>query len=28
MGITGIFIPGTPMQQIVDFITAHARARI
>jgi len=28
MGITGIFIPGTPMQQIVDFITTHARARI
>ena len=28
MGITGIFIPGTPMQQIVDFITVHARARI
>jgi methylmalonyl-CoA mutase, C-terminal domain len=28
MGITGIFIPGTPMQQIVDFIIAHARARL
>lgn len=27
MGITGIFIPGTPMQQIVDFISAHARER-
>lgn len=25
MGIRGIFIPGTPMQQIVDFINANAR---
>lgn len=28
IGITGIFIPGTPMQQIVDFITGHARSRV
>lgn len=26
MGITGIFLPGSSMQQIVDFIDAHARA--
>jgi methylmalonyl-CoA mutase C-terminal domain/subunit len=28
IGITGIFLPGTPMQEIVDFITRHARSRI
>ena len=28
MGITGIFIPGTPMQRIIDFISANARARV
>ena len=27
VGITGIFLPGTPMQQIVDFIHQHARVR-
>ena len=27
MGITGIFLPGTPMQEIVEFITRHARPR-
>ncbi len=27
MGITGVFIPGTPMQAIVDFIVANARLR-
>ena len=27
MGITGVFIPGTPMQRIVDFIGTHARTR-
>jgi methylmalonyl-CoA mutase, C-terminal domain len=27
MGITGVFIPGTPMQHIVDFISTHARTR-
>ena len=28
MGIKGIFLPGTPMQQIVDFIEQNARARV
>ena len=28
MGIRGIFIPGTPMQQIVEFINGNARARV
>jgi methylmalonyl-CoA mutase C-terminal domain/subunit len=27
MGIQGIFLPGTPMQNIVDFINRHARTR-
>jgi methylmalonyl-CoA mutase C-terminal domain/subunit len=27
IGIDGIFLPGTPMQQIVDFITGRARQR-
>jgi methylmalonyl-CoA mutase C-terminal domain/subunit len=27
IGITGIFLPGTPMQSVVDFITRHARSR-
>ena len=26
IGIGGVFQPGTPMQEIVDFITRHARA--
>ena len=28
MGIKGIFLPGTPMQEIIDFISTHARARV
>ena len=28
IGVKGIFLPGTPMQEIVDFINAHARARV
>ena len=28
MGITGIFLPGTPMQAIVDFIRKNARSRV
>jgi methylmalonyl-CoA mutase C-terminal domain/subunit len=28
IGVKGIFLPGTPMQDIVDFINAHARARV
>ncbi len=27
LGITGIFVPGTPMQEIVDFITGNVRTR-
>jgi methylmalonyl-CoA mutase, C-terminal domain len=27
IGIHGIFVPGTPMQHIVDFINRHARTR-
>ncbi|HVH25899.1 MAG TPA: cobalamin B12-binding domain-containing protein [Vicinamibacterales bacterium] len=25
MGVKGVFLPGTPMQEIIDFIHAHAR---
>jgi methylmalonyl-CoA mutase C-terminal domain/subunit len=28
IGIGGVFLPGTPMQEIVDFIRSHARARV
>jgi len=28
IGVKGIFLPGTPMQEIVDFINANARARV
>ena len=28
IGIRGVFLPGTPMQEIVDFITRHARSRV
>src|SRR6201989_2309519 len=28
LGIRGVFLPGTPMQEIIDFIAANARARI
>jgi methylmalonyl-CoA mutase C-terminal domain/subunit len=28
MGIKGVFLPGTPMQTIIDFISANARARV
>jgi methylmalonyl-CoA mutase C-terminal domain/subunit len=27
IGIKGIFLPGTPMQEIIDFINTNARAR-
>ena len=27
IGIRGIFLPGTPMQDIIDFINTNARAR-
>ena len=28
IGIRGVFLPGTPMQTIVDFINGNARARV
>ena len=28
LGIRGVFLPGTPMQEIIDFIRANARARV
>ena len=28
MGVKGIFLPGTPMQQIIDFITGQVRSRV
>src|ERR1700754_343613 len=28
LGVRGVFPPGTPMQEIIDFINAHARARV
>jgi methylmalonyl-CoA mutase C-terminal domain/subunit len=27
LGIHGIFLPGTPMQEIIDFIEKNARMR-
>jgi methylmalonyl-CoA mutase C-terminal domain/subunit len=27
MGIRGVFLPGTPMQDIIDFINTNVRAR-
>ena len=28
VGVRGIFLPGTPMQEIVDFISANVRTRV
>jgi methylmalonyl-CoA mutase, C-terminal domain len=28
MGVKGIFLPGTPMQDIIDFIQANVRPRV
>ena len=28
LGVRGIFLPGTPMQEIIDFINTNARARV
>jgi methylmalonyl-CoA mutase, C-terminal domain len=28
IGVKGIFLPGTPMQDIVDFITRNSRTRV
>jgi methylmalonyl-CoA mutase C-terminal domain/subunit len=27
MGVKGIFLPGSPMQQIIDFINGNVRPR-
>ncbi len=27
IGVKGVFLPGTPMQHIIDFINSNARAR-
>ena len=27
IGIRGVFLPGTPMQEIIDFVNANARQR-
>lgn len=28
IGVKGIFLPGTPMQDIIEFINIHARTRV
>ena len=28
IGVKGIFLPGTPMQEIIDFINGNARAQV
>jgi methylmalonyl-CoA mutase cobalamin-binding subunit len=28
MGVRGIFLPGSPMQQIIEFIQANVRPRV
>jgi methylmalonyl-CoA mutase C-terminal domain/subunit len=28
MGVKGVFLPGTPMQEIADFINSHARTHV
>jgi methylmalonyl-CoA mutase C-terminal domain/subunit len=28
IGVKGVFLPGTPMQEIIDFINSNARARV
>jgi methylmalonyl-CoA mutase C-terminal domain/subunit len=28
LGIKGIFLPGTPMQEVVEFISRNARSRV
>jgi len=28
LGVKGVFLPGTPMQDIIDFIRGNARARV
>ena len=28
IGVRGIFLPGTPMQEIIEFINANVRTRV
>jgi methylmalonyl-CoA mutase, C-terminal domain len=28
MGVKGVFLPGTPMQEIIDFINGNVRSRV
>src|SRR3989454_12672501 len=28
IGVKGVFLPGTPMQDIIEFINTHTRARV
>jgi methylmalonyl-CoA mutase, C-terminal domain len=28
LGVRGIFLPGTPMQEIIDFISQNVRPRV
>ena len=28
IGVKGVFLPGTPMQEIIDFINANVRTRV
>jgi methylmalonyl-CoA mutase C-terminal domain/subunit len=28
IGVKGVFLPGTPMQEIIDFIKANVRSRV
>ncbi len=28
IGVKGIFLPGTPMAEIIEFINSHTRARV
>ena len=28
IGVKGVFLPGTPMREIIDFIEQNARARV
>src|ERR1700693_4167806 len=28
IGVKGVFLPGTPMQTIIDFVKGHARERV
>jgi methylmalonyl-CoA mutase C-terminal domain/subunit len=28
LGVSGVFLPGTPMQEIVEFIATHVRPRV